>query len=191
MRRIDNWDEIKNTDEVVSFDNLKPGAYVCKVLKVEDVESKEYLKIAFDISEGDYKGYFKDLFDSDTKEDKKWPNMGMLYRSYKKSAERFFASFITAVEKSNDGYRWNFDEQTLKGKTFVANFREEEYVNDQGELKVSLKVGEVRSIQALRDGNIKPLEIKKVSEEVLREYGLLDNKETKVSVQDIPDDLPF
>lgn len=188
MRKISNWDDIKNTDEVVGFSNLEPGAYVCKILKVEDVESSEYLKIAFDIIEGEYKGYFKDLFDNNTKDDKKWPNGGILYRSYKKSAERFFASFITAIEKSNNGYKWNWDESTLKDKIFVGNFREEEYIAD-GELKSSVKCQETRSTVALKEGKVKPLEIKRVSEEELRSYGLLDNKETKVSVQD--DDLPF
>ena len=188
MRKIENWEQIKDTDEQGNSTRLEPGAYVCKILKVEDVEDKEYLKIAFDITEGEFKGYFKELFNNNTNADKVWSSGGILYRSYKKTAERFFASFITAIEKSNDGYKWNWDEQSLKNKTFVGNFREEEYISD-GELKVSVKCHETRSTQALKDGNIKPLEIKRVSEEELRSYGLLDDKETKVSVQD--DDLPF
>ena len=191
MRKISNWDEIKNTDEVVKFNNLEPGAYVCKILKVEDVEDKEYLKMAFDIAEGDFKGYFKDLFDNDSRDDKKWSNSGILYRSYQKSAERFFASFITAIEKSNDGYKWNWDEQSLKNKVFVGNFREEEYISD-GELKSSIKIGEVRSLEAMKDNRIKPLEPKKVSKEVLRSYGLLDNETVIMKKQqDMDDDLPF
>lgn len=189
MRKISNWDEI-NKDEVVEFDSIPAGPQVCKILKVQDIEDKEYLKIAFDIKDGDYKDFFKQQFDRDTRDDKKWPQSGILYKSYKKSAERFFAAFITAIEKSNDGFHWNWDEQSLVGKTFVANFREEEYVSD-GELKSSMKCHEPRSTQALRDGKIKVLEPKRLTEKELADAGLYEEAaKVNVILQD-DDDLPF
>lgn len=175
MRKIENFDEIKQeTGEVVEFSNLleslKPGPYICKILKVEDVVEKEYLKIAIDIADGELKGLFKQAFNDDTRQDKKWPNVGILYRSYKKSAERFFAAFVTAVEKSNNGFAWNFDETKLKDKLLVCNFAEEEYLSedydDEGNqiIKSSMKIRETRSIQALKDNKIKTFE-KKVIED--------------------------
>lgn len=39
----------------------------------------------------------------------------------------YFKGFITAVEESNPGYKWNWDEKTLKGKKIGIVFRMEEY----------------------------------------------------------------
>jgi hypothetical protein len=190
MRKINNWEDI-NKDEVVEFDSIPAGPQICKILKVQDVEQKEYLKIEFDIKDGNYKDFFKQQFDRDTRNEKEWPNSGILYKSYKKTAERFFAAFITAVEKSNDGFHWNWDEQSLVGKTFVANFREEEYVGD-GEIKSSMKCHETRSTQALRDDKIKIFELKSLTEKQLADAGLYEEAaKTNMKLQDEDDDLPF
>ena len=173
MKKIENWEEIKTNEEVVAFenllDNLTPGPQIVKILKVEDVTEKEYLKIAFDIVDGKLKGLFRDVFDNDNRDDKKWPNSGILYKSYKESAKRFFAAFITAIEKSNPSYKWDFDETKLIGKLFVANFREEEYVSedydDQGNaiIKTSIKCFEPRSTVALKEGKVKILPKKELT----------------------------
>lgn len=180
MRKIENWDELRNTsDEVVTFDNITPGQYICKITDVQDVDDKEYLKIWFDIVKGD----FADAFKAQEERTGQWPSQGIMYWSYKSSAQRFYASKITAIEKSNDGYKYQlFEESKLKGKYFVANFGEEEYL-DGDELKVSLKVQEVRSLQALKDGKIKTPKRKELSLEAKKQI------ENKVEVK--VDDLPF
>lgn len=175
MKKLEDFDKIlKESDEVVEFLNFNDiigvGPQICKILKVEDNQNQEYLKIAFDIADGDAKGMIKAAFDEDTRTDKKYPATGILIRSYKKAAERFFAAFITAVQKSNPGFKWDFDETKLVGKLFVANFGEEEYLSndkdDNGKvvIKTSFKCVEPRSTQALRDNKIKVKE-KKVIEE--------------------------
>lgn len=180
MRKIENWDEIRKTsDEIVGFDNITPGQYVCKILDVIDVDEKEYLKIWFDIAQGDFANTFK----ASEERFGEWPAQGIMYWSYKASAQRFYASKITAIEKSNDGYKYElFKEKDLKGKYFVANFGEEEYLDDN-ELKVSLKVQEVRSLQALKEGKIKTPKRK--------ELPLEAKKEIAVNVDKPIDDLPF
>lgn len=178
MRKIENWDELKaTTDEVISFESLPVGPQYCKIVDVQDWDEKEYLKIYFDVVKGDFKDVFKD------QEERfgNWPSQGIMYWSYKKTAERFFAAHITAIEKSNDGFKWDWLPQNLKGKYFVANFAEEEYVDDN-EVKVSLKVREVRSIQAMKDGNVKELPIKLLPE---------DKKPQQTIIDEISDDLPF
>lgn len=179
MRKIENWEEIKNgIDEVVTFENLEAGQYPCKILEVQDVEDKEYLMIKFDIVKGDFAGIFK----KQEEQFGKFPSQGIMYWSYKASAQKFYASKITAVEKSNDGYKYKlFEEQKLVGKYFVANFGEEEYL-DGNELKVSLKVQEVRSAIAYKEGKIKTPKRKTLS---------IENKPA-VHVQPVDNsDLPF
>lgn len=147
MKKISNWQEIQEGGLL-----LPPGPQVCRIFKVVDIEDKEYLEIYFDISHGEYKGYF-----SEQKEQfglEKWPNAGILRRSYKKKALGFFKRFITAVEKSNPNYLFNFNEQTLVNKFVVVVFGIEEWENQDGEVKDTIKPQDCRSIQAFKEGKI-------------------------------------
>ena len=179
MRKIENWEELKSTtDEVISFESLPVGPQFCKIVDVQDVESDEYIQIWFDIVKGD----FKDVFKEQEEHFGKWPSQGIRRQYYTKKSERFFASFITAIEKSNDGFKWDWLPKNLKGKYFVGNFAEEEYV-DGDKVKVSLKVREVRSIQAMKEGKVKELPIKLLPE---------DKKPQQIqNIDDLSDDLPF
>lgn len=153
MQEIKDFDKV---EEKKNFEPLKAGPYVCKILRAVDVSDKEYIRVEFDITYGEHKGYFQALYDAakanDNGKEPKW--RGTLIRSYKQGALPFFKAFITAVEKSNNGYKWNWDEKTLNGKTVIANFREEEYVNMQNERAVIVKPFEFRSTEAYKEGKI-------------------------------------
>lgn len=155
MKQINNWNEIKEAGE---FDSLPAGGYVAVIKNVEDDPQKEYLKISFDIAEGNFKDYYLELYKSMNF----WG--GSFYRSYKETAQAFFKGFITAVEESNAGYKFNFDETTLKGKKIGVVLREEEYVPQQGpnagQVRTRLIVDEVRSVDKIRKGDFKVKEKK-------------------------------
>jgi len=155
MKKIENWNEVSETS---GFKDLKVGAFVCKILKVEDLSDKEYIKVTFDIVEGELKNYFQEASDRLGK----WLYAGQEIRSYKTNALPFFKAFITAIEKSNDGYKWNWNEQSLVGKKIVAVFGEEEYAALDGSIGVGIKVQEWRSAVALREGKIKLPTLKKL-----------------------------
>ena len=57
---------------------------------------------------------------------------------------------------------WNWDQNTLKGKYFVAVMGEEEYLASDGTIKVSVKIREPRSKEAWQKGEIKIPELKKL-----------------------------
>ena len=149
MKRIENWDSIV---ESTSFKRLTPNGYICKILKVEDHPEKEYLKIYFDIFKGDDNGYFKKQYDGDMRKEKKWPNAGTFIRSYKDSAASMFKGFINAVEKSNKGYQWNFDEKTLVNKVVGLIIADEQYQNQKGQVRVRNYVAAVRSVETIEKG---------------------------------------
>lgn len=149
MKRINNWENIQ---ESTSFKRLTPNGYICKILKVEDNPEKEYLKIYFDIFKGDDKGYFKKQYDGDTRKEKKWPNAGTFIRSYKDSAASMFKGFTNAVEKSNKGYQWNFDEKTLVNKVVGLIIADEQYQNQKGQVRVRNYVAAVRSVETIEKG---------------------------------------
>lgn len=149
MKKINDFENVSASGE---FDSLVPGAYVCRIVNVEDVADKEYLKIAVEIHEGEFKDYFKNLIEAFKRD--KYPGNAVMYRSYKDKAISFFKGFIKAVEESNPGFKWSWDESKLKGKLFAGVFAEEEFEMD-GETKSTVKITDARSIQALRDGRIK------------------------------------
>ena len=113
MKAINNFDKIQESG---SFEKLPVGGYIIKILAVDDVPEKEYLKIFFDINDGEKKGFFQKAFKEDTRAEKKWPNAGSFIRSYKEKALPMFKGFTNAIENSNKGYKWNFDEKSLVNK---------------------------------------------------------------------------
>lgn len=160
MKKINNFDEIQASDG--SYRRLPVGGYIVGVKDVEDVPEKEYLRIKFDICKGEYKNWFQKEFDSNTKEDKKWPNSGTLIRSYKEKALPMFKGFTTAVEKSNNGFTWNWDEKKLKNKVFGVVIGEEEYLNQKGQVRVRNYVAAVRSVDVIDKGDFTIPELKKL-----------------------------
>lgn len=171
MKKLENYDNIRE------FNGINPGAYIVQIKSVVDKPDKEYLEIQFDIvKHPEYAGYFTDYY----KENGTWSNSGIYRASYKETASKFFKRFITAIEKSNSNFIWDWNEHKLIGKLFVAVFGEEEFLNQDGDLRVSCKVREVRSIEALEKGIIKIPERKVLKHETSSVDVILDTK-----------DLPF
>ena len=77
MQEIKNWKDIKASED---FERLTAGGYVCTIIHVEDEPNKQYLKIQYDIAEGDHKDHW-----ASTNERFGWWG-GDFYRSYKDSA---------------------------------------------------------------------------------------------------------
>ena len=175
MRPIEGYELVNEAGE---FKRLPAGIYGVKITNVVDVPEKEYLEIYCDITKGEYANYFKTLVDNGLRDTSRE------IRSYKTNALPFFKAFITAVEKTNPGYHWDWDEKKLIGKNVIAVFGEEEYEDKEGNIKVRTVVTEFRSLEAFQQGKIKVPELKKlpvqeiVSEEI--EFKGID-----------PDDLPF
>jgi len=171
MRKFDGYD--KTEAFAGEYEKLEAGGYVCRILQVKAEENdgtKNYdtlLRIGFDIAEGDKGGFYKRTFDrkKESNPDAKWP--GMYYQTVKADDLRFFKGFITAIENSNPGYHWDWDEQKLKGKLFGGVFGEEEYEIRQGkragEIGTSVKCMWVRSAEQIRSGNFTVPEIKRLN----------------------------
>lgn len=112
---------------------LPAGGYVAIILDIEDVEAKEYLKITYDIHEGEYKGYHK-------KQEERWGNaFNTFIVSYSEKSVNSLKRFIEAVEDSNKGFHWDWDNPRTAIKRGVGIvLQEEEYVNNSGEVKTRL-----------------------------------------------------
>jgi hypothetical protein len=171
MKKI-NWNEVQ---EAQDFQRLVAGGYVCKITNVEDVPEKEYLKIEYDIIEGEFKDYYTSLFE------KKNFWGGKFIKSYKDSAQSFFKAFLTAVEESNSGYKFNDDENTFKSKLIGLTLGEEEYKKNDGGTGVRIYVDKCRSIQKIRSNDF----------EIPKFKYLEGNEPTTVIIDESTDELPF
>lgn len=156
MKPIEGYDLVNEAGE---FKKLPAGIYGVRITSVTDVPENQYLRITCDITKGEYANYFKTLVDSGLSD------TSSSIRSYKQNAVPFFKAFITAVEKTNPGYHWDWDEKKLVGKNVIAVFGEEEYVDKNGEVKVGTHLVEFRSLEAYQAGRIKVPELKKLPEE--------------------------
>lgn len=137
MKAID----LSNVNEASEFKRVTAGAYICTITAVEDVAAKEYLKVTYDIAEGEFKGTYTKI----RTENPDWVWVGAYVKSYKPKALPMLKRFCSAVSKSNGNYVFdagnvNSDETTLVGKKIGLIFREEEYWGDDGEKKTRLKV---------------------------------------------------
>lgn len=133
MKPIKNYDQIK-TD---STRRLPIDAYVCKILGVE--HENNYLKVSLDIAEGDYKDYFMIDWKNQDREDKEWHCTYRLYDVKDDGSERDgwsarkLKTFTTALEESNKGYRWDWDESKWKGLLVGIIFQD--YLKPKAEVK--------------------------------------------------------
>lgn len=157
MRNIDNWDEIQERkDGEITLP--APGGYVARITSVEDHEDREYLRIEWDFTEGEYKGSNLATFTRAGF----WPTA--LFRSYKMNAIGFFKGFKTCVETSNPGYTFRTsDVHGLEGKLLGVVLGLEEYRRNNGTVGTRLYVAQTRSVQAIRNRDFQTPELKRLS----------------------------
>ena len=131
------------------YEMLPKGGYVVKILNVKFEEGKDgksdRLKLQVDIAEGDYAGYYKKQYESDTREDKKYRGIFEIWCPRNDGTEqdgwtkKTFDTCFAAIEDSNPGFRFNgTDEKTLVGKIVGAIIYEEQYRKD-GDIKTARK----------------------------------------------------
>lgn len=114
---------------------LPAGGYVAKILNAEEkrYDWGDVLLISFDISEGEHSGFFNKDYQENTNEDKKWRGTYRLNIPKDDGSEKdgwtknAFGGAMWAIEESNQGYTWNWDEKSLKGKTVGVLFRNKEW----------------------------------------------------------------
>ena len=156
MRDLD----LANVEAATEYKRLSAGGYICKITKVTDVPMNQntgkgdYLKIEYDVTQGEFKNYFSDLFASKDF----WG--GSFIRSYKESALSFFKAFTTSVENSNKGFVFGNDEQKLVGKAIGLVLGEEEYNANDGSMKNRLYVKDVRSVDSIKKNDFEVPELK-------------------------------
>lgn len=180
MKNI-NWNEV---EEVKGFEKLPAGGYICGITFVEDKPEKEYLYIEFDIAEGEYKNYYRELYESRGF----WG--AHFIKSYKEKALGFFKKMLTAFEASNKGFTFNNDEKALKRKLIGLVLGYEQYVGNDGSIKERIIVTDFLPIEDIKAGRYAVPELKKLSDD--SDAPSINNSSDFSESDDLSDDdLPF
>ena len=198
MEPIKDFDKVeaKGMDD---FRGLPIGAYECVIkdarLNHNEETGKNTLKISIDIASGEYKDYFLKAYETDTRIDRKWNNNAVRYIAYEGDNVAFFKGFITTVENSNVGYKWNWEESTLKGKKVCGVFQYEEYEKQDGTRGIKVRLNKFRSLDKLKDIEVSD-SIKMLDGSYVSYDDYMERKEDKFAdfkdcVEINPDSLPF
>lgn len=190
FKKPKDYDDVKVGETRI----LPAGGYICKILKAEETESstgKPMLKFFFDIEEGEYANYFRDMFQnwkasSDDPQSVKWPFTGtkwvLLYDSQGKT-NRDFKSLCTALEDSGITVWKNdtFDIGALKDASFGIIFRREEHEWNNARSWRTVPWG-FRSIRTIEEGTFNVPEDKALPPQTFTETD---------SFEALDEDLPF
>jgi hypothetical protein len=115
MKKPNNYDSTQASGD---YTPLSTGGHHLIIKKVEESQTKtgkDMIVVAFDTAAGDSQpNYFAEQFASDIRPDKKWPRTGRQYivtEDNDGNCSRSFKTFITCVEKSNNGFitQWGDD----------------------------------------------------------------------------------
>lgn len=195
MKKFNNWENVKAASEFVP---LPAGGYIVELknAKVKEYKNQngdafERFEIALDIDEGEFKDYYANDYCNQTNEDKKWKGVLRLYMPKEDGSEQDewtksrFKSFIEAVEGSNPGFHWDWDESKLRGKKIGCLFRLEEWEYN-GKTGKKAQPFKAVSVEKIKSGNFK------IPKEKLLEKNASAPTAPTPEFRDIPDeDVPF
>lgn len=131
---IKKFNDYETTPTFEERPRLPKGAYILKVLNVEVINYDwgSVLKFDFDIAEGEYKDFFKHDYFLQT-QGKKWKGSYRIRIPKDDGSENDkwtkmrFKTTVQAFEKSNPGYKWDWDETKLKNKFIGGLFNQKEW----------------------------------------------------------------
>lgn len=116
MKPIENFKAEKSKQK----SKLPVGGYVLEICKAEIVDYSwgSQLVLTVDVAEGEHKGFFLKDYAAQTGENRKFRGTFRLRvpnenDQYYESEKRQFGNAVWAIEESNPGFSWDWDEKKL------------------------------------------------------------------------------
>lgn len=139
---------------------LPKGGYVLKIMSVEEATSQNenpYLKMMFDIAEGEYMSFFAEDYAAQTGDNRRWKltnNLMIPTDSSKPYTRKLFKTFNTYCEESNPGWHfdWMGDEKQYRGKLIGALINEREYETRNGSRGMATNIARFVTANTIRSG---------------------------------------
>ena len=149
-----------------NFIELPPvGAYIGEIQAVREIEiyDRPAIELFIEITEGEYANRFHEVHEDqkerfgDTAKYKGifrlFPYLGENDDDWRK---KVFEENLWAVEQSNPGYKWDWDEKKLKGKKVGINIRNRLYTYNNKN-RTTTEIGQLESIEDVKNGKCKKL----------------------------------
>lgn len=155
-------------DSAGNYPRPGAGGYVIKITKASNNMSKERTEFEFDIAEGLFAGYYRELYDRA----KFWG--GNFSKSFSDKALPFYKGFVEMILESNVdtdglviGNYDDIDETKFVGKLIGMAVGEKEYIGNDGVKKTKLDTynAEFVTVEDLRAGNFKVPDFVPISEQ--------------------------
>lgn len=134
MKAFNGYDQAKEAAKYTGGAKLPSGAYKAKIIGVKyepgQNGNSDRILIQYDITDGEYKDFFRKQYDENASEDKKWKGKTAVYVPSDDGSEkdgwtkRNFARWTNALEDSNTGYTWDWDESKWKGLSIGLMYAE-------------------------------------------------------------------
>lgn len=157
---IKKFNSYATTKAYSDYQQLPKGGYVLRIMGAVTAESAygQYVKISCDIAEGEYKDFFANEYRNQQKEDKKWHCNYLLNVPNDDGSEqdgwtaRRFKTVIEALETSNPGYHFDWDETKFKGKLIGGLFNYREYETSNGDVRSATNLAQLCEVEKIRSG---------------------------------------
>lgn len=178
------------------FKKMPAGGYVVQIQAVRTEgddygrivnypEEKQYIKLIYDIAEGEFAGKYSDEYWIGTDKDYghqiylSWKNMGA------------FKGNVQAIEESNPGFdfmsAFNADQWSLfVGLKVGMVIGEEEYIANDGSVKTRYTFPRLKSVQDIRDGKFRVPALKTLNQPITTASSGQDDQVPADAYDDIP-----
>lgn len=148
-----------------SFPALPAGCYIAQILgvKVENGQYGDTMLMQVDITEGEHTGYYRKQYES-----QQGSSFGQRYKGVFRlripaddGTERdqwtknAFGGAMWAIEQSNPGYHWDWNESGLKGKKVGIAVREHTKTFDSGNRGTFTEICYLVDVESIRNGTAK------------------------------------
>jgi hypothetical protein len=157
MRKPEGYDTA-NATLAGEYERLEAGGYVCRIVNATEQYSRngrDMLVLSLDIAEGENTGIFARQYKADTRPEKKWPVNATFYQLKDGMAIDNFKGVIKAIQDSNNGFTFDWQEESLKGKFIGVVFGAEEYLNRDNNMAVSVKPKYIKTVASIKNGDYK------------------------------------
>ena len=160
IKRFSDYEQTKGYGD---YEKLPKGGYVLVIKAAQLMQNSmgEYIKVSADVYEGEYAQFFTREYKAQQSEDKKWHCNYLLNVPKDDGSEqdgwtkRKFKTFTEALEDSNEGYHFDWDERKFKGLLIGGLFNEREYEVRDGSVRKATNWGGVCAVSKIREGNYK------------------------------------
>ena len=162
---IKKFGDYESTQGYQDRPQLPTGGYVMKIMGAEVKENSvgQYVQVSMDIAEGQYKDFFAEDYRAQdgSQRGKVWHCTYLLNVPLDDGSEkdgwtkRRFKTFTEALEASNDGYHFDWDEKKFKGLMIGGLFNIREWKTNDGRRGKRTNLAQVCSVEKIRTGKYK------------------------------------